>query len=52
MERSRRYLVILEVDSAVPFSSWPKEKIKHVDTSVETTIAIADLQVPVLMLQS
>ena len=49
VERSRQYLVILEVNGGVPFFSWPKDKIRHVDTSVETTIAIADLQVPVLL---
>ena len=45
VERSRRYLVILEVDGIATLSSWPKDKIKHVDTSVETAIAVTDLQV-------
>ena len=48
VERSRRYLVILEVDGVVTSSSWPLDKIKHVDTSVETAIAVADLQVLLL----
>ena len=48
VERPRRYLVILEVDDIVSFSSWPKDKIKHINTSVETAIAVADLQVLLL----
>ena len=50
VERSRRYLVILEVDGIAALSSWPKDKIKHVDTSVETAIAVADLQVQYICL--
>ena len=48
VERPRRYLVILEVDSAMSFSSWPKDKIRHINTSVEAAIAVADLQVQLL----
>ena len=45
VERPRRYLVILEVDSVM---SWPKDKIRHINTSVEAAIAVADLQVLLL----
>ena len=45
VDQPSRYLVILEVCSNMTFSSWPKDKIKHVDTSVETAIAVADLEV-------
>ena len=52
VERSRRYLVILEVDGVATSSSWPQDKIKHVDTSVETAIAVADLQVLLLRIHN
>ena len=45
VERPRRYLVILEVDSIM---SLPKDKIRHINTSVEAAIAVADLQVLLL----
>ena len=48
VERARRYLVILEVNGVKKISEWPKDKLKHINTSVETAIAVADLQVLLL----
>ena len=40
------YLVVLESEGiGLSTSSWPGDKIKMVDTSVEIAIAVADLQV-------
>lgn len=50
VERTRPYLVILEVDGIMAFSSWPKDKTRHINTSVETAIAVADLQVLLLII--
>jgi len=50
-ERPTRYLVILEIDRTMSFNSWPKDKIKHIDTSVEIAIAVADLQVQLCILE-
>ena len=45
-ESGRHYLVILESEGVgLSTSSWPSDKIKIVDTSVEIAIAVADLQV-------
>ena len=45
VEWARRYL---EVDGIKKLSAWPKDKLKHINTSVETAIAVADLQVLLL----
>jgi len=45
VEANSCYLVLLESDGGMPLSSWPSDKIKTIDASVEVTIAVTDLQV-------